>query len=75
MPADPETDLPLRSDLSHKLLLGRFYTVTEMREPQRGVRLVCLQNPWTEGGWGGAWSAESTEWANNPEVAAKLWLP
>lgn len=33
------------------------------------MRLVCLHNPWTEGEWTGAWSADSNEWIINPDVS------
>ncbi|KAL1502901.1 hypothetical protein AB1Y20_010974 [Prymnesium parvum] len=75
VPADPHGGAPFRALIKQTLLPQYFYPVLALKEEQRGVRLVCLLNPWMSGEWRGAWSADSAEWANSPDVAAQLWLP
>ena len=63
--ADAEAVLALLSgEESYGVLPGRLYPILHVKEPQQGMRLVCLRNPWVEVPAQGTskvrpWSAES----------------
>ena len=67
----------LSGDESYGVLPGRLYPILHVKEPQAGMRLVCLRNPWVEVPAQGTskvrpWSAESVEWERYPDVAEEL---
>jgi len=48
------------------------YAILDIRLCAGGLKLVKLRNPWGKFEWKGAWSDNSKEWKNHPNLAKEL---
>jgi len=52
------------------ILLGHAYGILDAQEPEPGIRLICIRNPWGKLEWKGRYSDNSPEWT--PSLMKKL---
>ena len=61
---------PAEVDTGMGILKNHAYGILDCKEPQPGLRLVCIRNPWGRTEWKGRFSDSSSDWT--PELIREL---